>query len=500
VSRLRTLAKESLAYGVSSLFSRFLNFLLVPFYTHVLTPSAFGVSNILFALIAFLNVIYQAGFDSAYLRLAHDTTEDAERKHLFSTALWSQAGLSLFFSAAFLLSATWLAEVFRVPVAYHDLFPLAAIILALDTLSVVPMAHLRYRHQALHFASIRLGNVIVNVAGNLVFVLYLHQGLRGIFLANAIASLFTLVLLLPILMENLRAVCNGERVRALLRLGLPFMPAGVFGIVNEMSGRFFLVRLSPSDLARLYPGKGWDVNYLTGLFSFAWKLGVFGLLLVQMYRLAWQPFFLRHQREADAPVLFGRVLRILLLFIGVCGLFLMLFLDKLAAFSIHGKMLIAKSFWDGLPIVPGVLLAYALQAWFVHFTLGVYIAKKTVALVWINLTGAVITVALNLLLVPYLGLWGAVWAAVVCYAVMATLMTRKSQSLFPIDLAWRRLLPVMLWLALCFMAGFWVQSNPEIGMGTRFALLVTGLCLPFVLGGITLAEGRIFLKLAKLSR
>jgi len=499
VNRLRTLAKESLAYGVSSLFSRFLNFLLVPFYTHILTPSAFGVSNIVFALVAFLNVIYQAGFDSAYLRLAYDT-DDAHRKRLFSTALWSQAGLVVLFTIPFLLASPWIGKAFNIPFENRNLFGLAAIILALDTLSVVPMAHLRYRHQALHFASIRLGNVVVNIAGNIVFVLWLHEGLRGIFLANIVASFFTLALLSPILLENLRAALDGERFRALLRFGLPFMPAGLYGIVNEMAGRLFLGRLTPAEIARLYPGKGWDVLHLTGLFSAAWKLGVFGLLLVQMYRLAWQPFFLQHQRDADAPALFGRVLRVLLLFIGTCGLTLMLFLDKIVSFPVHGKILIAKPFWDGLPIVPGVLLAYAFQAWFIHFTLGIYIAKQTRWLVWINGIGAVITVALNVLLVPYLGLWGAVWAAVICYAVMAFLMTRKSQSLFPIDLAWRRLLPVMIWLAVCFAAGFWIQLNPGVGMGTRVAMLFAGLCLPFILGGITPAEGRLFLALFRIAR
>jgi len=499
VSRLRTLAKESLAYGVSSLFSRFLNFLLVPFYTHILTPSAFGISNIVFALVAFLNVIYQAGFDSAYLRLAHDP-EETDRKRLFSTALWSQAGLIALFTVPFLLLSPWIGRSFNIPWDNRDLLQLAAIILALDTLSVVPMAHLRYRHQALRFASIRLGNVLVNIAGNVVFVLWMHMGLRGIFLANIVASFFTLVLLSPVLLENLRAVCDGPRFRALLRFGLPFMPAGLYGIVNEMAGRLFLGRLTPAELARLYPGKGWDVLHLTGLFSAAWKLGVFGLLLVQMYRLAWQPFFLQHQNDTDAPALFGRVLRVLLLFVGTCGLTLMLFLDKLVSFPIHGKVLITRPFWDGLPIVPGVLLAYALQAWFIHFTLGIYIAKQTRWLVWINGVGAVVTVALNLLLVPYFGLWGAVWAAVACYAVMAFLMTRKSQSLFPIDLAWRRLLPVMIWLALCFAAGFWIQQNPGIGLGMRFALLVVGLCLPFALGGVTPREGRTFLALLKIVR
>jgi hypothetical protein len=280
--------------------------------------------------------------------------------------------------------APWLGAAFNVPVRYESLFALAALILALDALSVVPMAHLRYRRKALHFAGIRLGNVIVNIAGNLIFVLWLQRGLEGIFIANAIASAFTLVLLLPVFLENLRAAYDTARLRVLLAFGLPFVPAGLYGIVNEMAGRLFLSRLSPADVARLHPGAGWDTLHLTGVFSAAWKLGIFGLLLVQMYRLAWQPFFLRHHGDADAPALFGRVLRALLLFIGSCGLALTLFLDKLVSLPVLGKPVIAPAFWAGLPIVPGILLAYALQAWFVHFTLGVYIAKKTSALVWIN--------------------------------------------------------------------------------------------------------------------
>ena len=462
MSRLRALAKESLAYGVSSLLSRFLNFLLVPFYTHVLTPGEFGVSNIVFALVAFLNIVYQAGFDAAYIRLAHDADREGPpaRRRLFSTALWSQAGISLACTGY------------------------AAVILALDALSVVPMAHLRHERKALRFAFIRLGNVAVNIAGNLVFVLWLERGLEGIFLSNVIASAFTLLALTSVYVANLRPAWDTARLRTLLAFGLPFIPAGLYGIVNEMAGRLFLSRLAPGDIARLYPGTGWDSLHLTGVFSAAWKLGIFGLLLVQMYRLAWQPFFLRHHEDPDAPALFGRVLRALLLFVGACGLGLTMFLDKLVAFPVFGGPLIAPAFWPGLPVVPGILLAYALQAWVVHFTLGVYIAKRTRALIWINGAGAAVTVAASLLLIPRFGLWGAVGAAVACYAVMAVLMTRVSQSLYRIELAWRRLVPLIAWLFLVFAAGGWVQAHPETGLGPRLLLLSAGLALPFLIGAV----------------
>lgn len=490
MSRLRSLAKESFAYGISSLLSRFLNFLLVPFYTHVLTPGEFGVSNIVFALVAFLNIVYQAGFDSAYLRLAHDASAAGPEKtrRLFSTALWSQAGVSLACTVPFLLAAPWLSAAFNVPAQYGSLFGLAAVILALDALAVVPMAHLRFRRKALWFAGIRMGNVVINIAGNLVFVLWLRRGLEGVFLANVLASAFTLVLLAPVLLANLRVAYDAGGLKPLLAFGLPFVPAGLYGIVNEMAGRLFLSRLAPGDVARLYPGTGWNTLDLTGVFSASWKLGVFGLLLVQMYRLAWQPFFLRHHGDADAPALFGRVLRALLLFIGVCGLALTLFLDKLVALPVMGKPLIAPAFWPGLPIVPGILLAYALQAWCVHFTLGVYIAKKTSSLVWINGAGAAVTVAFSLWLVPALGLWGAVWAAVACYVVMAVLMTRRSQALYRIDLDWPRLLPVLLWLTFCFTAGFWVQAHTATAIPLRIALLAVGILLPFGIGAVGKSE------------
>ncbi len=489
MSRFRSLAKDSLAYGVSSLLSRFLNFLLVPFYTHVLTPGEFGVANIVFALVAFLNILYHIGFDSAYLRLAHDAGDD-KRRTLFSTALWSQAGISLLLTGPFLLAAPWLGAAFNVPPQYGTLFLLAALILILDTLVVVPMTHLRYRRQAFRFAGIRLASVAVNIAGNLVFVLWLQRGIEGIFLANVIASAITLVLVSPVLWANLRAAWDSTWLKSLMVFGLPFVPAGLYGIVNEMAGRLFLSRLDASDVERLYPGTGWDMLHLTGLFSAAWKLGIFGLLLVQMYRLAWQPFFLRHYQDADAPQLFGRVLRVLLLGVGGCSFALMLFLDKLVAIPVLGVPVIAPEYWAGLAIVPGILLAYALQAWFVHFTLGVYIAKKTGPLVWINGAGAVVTVVMSLWLVPLLGLWGAVWAAVACYAVMAVLMTRKSQQLYAITLDWPRLLPLFLWLALCFAAGFHVQANPDTGWLARAGLLLAGMLLPFLIGAVGADERR----------
>lgn len=477
MSRIRALAKESLVYGLSSLVSRFLNFLLVPFYTHVLSPSDFGVANILFALLAFFNILYQSGFDSAYLRLAHDREEDARRR-LYTTAFLGQAGLVVLLTAPFLAAAPWMGDLFVIPEEHRFLFRLAAGILIFDTLIVVPMAHFRYRHQALRFAGVRMLAVGVNIAGNLLFVWRWDMGLEGMFLANLLASGCAFASVLPSLLSELRRGWDRAAWGELLRYGLPLVPAGLYGIVNEMAGRLFLGRLSPEEVESLYPGRGFDALHVTGLFSAAWKLGVFGLLLVQMYRMAWQPFFLQHRQAPDAPELFARILRLWMACVLAAGFLLGLFLDYAVAQPVAGRTLIESRYWEGLSLVPGVLLAYACQAWFTHFTLGVHISKRTRILIWVNGFGALITVAVNAALVRSTGLWAGVWAAIACYAGMAAVMTWQSQRLFPLPLPWPRLAGLVAWAVAACLIGTEVQSHPEAwGWPLRLAAMGVGIPL-----------------------
>ena len=500
MSRIRALAKESVIYGISSLASRFLNFLLVPFYTHVLSPADFGISNILFAIIAFLNIVYQFGFDSAYLRCSQDLDEP-QRKKMFASAFWSQAIGCILFSLLLLLSYPVLNQWLLIPEVHKNLLLYASGILILDTLSVIPFSRLRQNHNALRFALIRMANVILNIAANIILVAKWHKGLEGVFIANLIASAFTLLCFVPDILQRLRFHWDSAQVRQLLSFGLPLVPAGLYGMVNEMAGRIFLARMRPEDLLRLYPNSHLDVLALTGIFSAAWKLGIFGLLLVQMYRLAWQPFFLQRQKDADAPELFGRILRLLCLFIGFASVTLMFLLDQLVAIPIMGRPIIHPAFWSGLPIVPLVLLAYALQAWLIHFTLGIYISKQTKYFMWVNGIGAVITLLGNFLLVPYFGLQGPALAAVVCYAIMAILMTRRSQAFFPITIPWPKMILIFIWLGLGWIFGVWIQFNPHLfSIPLRALLLLAFYTLPWLLGLITPSEKQmLFGQLKRLS-
>lgn len=297
------------------------------------------------------------------------------------------------------------------------------------------------------------------------------------------------MLCLPVVLANFRAALDAAGFKHLLRFGLPLVPAGIWYILIEMTGRLVLSRLGQDDIDRLYPGRGYDTLALTGIFSAALKLGVFGLLLVQMYRMAWVPFFLQRQKDADAPRLFARILAYLCQFIGYASVTLMVFLDWLVALPIAGRPIIHESYWAGIAIVPGVLLAYAFEAWAVHFQLGIYIAKDTRFFMFSNGIGAVVTVLGNVILVPVLGLWGAAVSACLCYLTIAVLVTRRSQRHFPIDLRWKSMAPILLWMAIGWILGGMVQARPEsFSAGMRVGLLAAFYALPLILGFFPRAE------------
>ena len=192
---------------------------------------------------------------------------------------------------------------------------------------------------------------------------------------------------------------------------------------------------------------------------------------------------------ADAPRLFGRILAYFAQAVGYASVTLMVFLDLLVAAHILGRPVIHEAYWAGLAIVPAVLLAYAIEAWAVHFHLGIYIRKDTRYFVFSNGVGAAVTVAGNLLLVPLLGLWGAALSACLCYLAIAVLVTRRSQRLFPIEMRPGTLLPILLWLALGWALGAAVQWQPERWpMAWRLAGLLLFWVLPLALGFFPRAE------------
>ncbi len=430
MQKLKELFSDTLIYGISSVLARFINYLLVPLHTGVFNTAQYGVIGLVYAAIAFLNVVFTFGMESAYLRYAENRKEAASVFKTLQTALLIFATLlclGLYLVMPTLLPLLNLGEETSV------IFLMMLGILWFDTLSIVPMAELRLTRRAYLFAVLKTLNVLINLALNFYLILSLGWGIEAVFFANLAGSFVMTVLVWIFTADLLKGSFSKKWMRTAFEFGWPFVPSGIGFVVNEMLDRFLLNGMDPANTERLY-GIGTTPEDIVGIYNACYKLAVFMLLLVQMYRMAWQPFFMRHAKDGESRKLFGQAFIwynafSALLFLGVA-----LLKEQIVAIPIPGTeaTLIDSAYWGGLEIVPFLLLAYWFHGWYINFSSGVFIKEKTRVFYKITLMGAAITIVANLILIPYLGMTGSAMATLLSYGAMATTLGLYSKKVMEV--------------------------------------------------------------------
>jgi len=431
LKKLKELLSDTLVYGISSVLARFINYLLVPFYTDVFKPGQYGIVGLVYAGITFLNVIFTFGMESAYLRYA----EDREKaKDVFKTLQLGLLGLGTVLALLLWLFAPAVMPLMSLEPQTKDFYLFMIGILWFDTLSIIPFAELRLVRRSMLFAVIRTGNVLINIALNFYLILSLGWGIEAVFVANLIASGVTTLVLWIITAGMWGGSWNRPILKKALLFGLPFVPAGLGYAINETLDRFLLNNyLSQDTITQLY-GPDFSTESIVGIYNACYKLGVFMLLLVQMFRMAWQPFFLRHSDDPEAKSLFSDVFRYFNIAAGIVFLVIALFVEQIVQIKVPllDAYLIGQDYWMGLHIVPVLLGAYWFQGWYMNFSAGIFIEEETSVLPKITLIGAGITVIFNLILIPFLGMMGSALATLISYACMALLLYRKSRAVYPV--------------------------------------------------------------------
>lgn len=421
---LKRLGRETLVYGFSTVVGRLLNFFLLPFYTHTLAPPQLGVVAALFSYIAFLNVVYAYGMDFAFMREA--SVEQPQRKNAaFSTAFWSIAVTSLFFSALLHRAADFLGPSIGLAPELSAVVGYSAWILALDAMALVPFAELRLSHRAGAYAGIKIANIVITLLLNYLFLAKLKMGVRGVFLANLAASSATLTMLSPVIARKLGAAFDRGIWRSLVGFGLPLVPAGLASMMVQVVDRPIVLAIAGAQAAGIY-----QANY---------KLGIFMMLVVSMFDMAWRPFFLQKAQDPDLKEVLARVLTYFAAGGALIVLAVSLFISDIAAFPVLGRPLIHPAYWPGLTIVPVVLLGYLFNGLYVNFLAPVYLAKRSGLVVYATAAGAAVNVIANLVLIPRISIMGAAVATLLAYVAMAGVLHQLARRVFPIPYEYGRL-------------------------------------------------------------
>ena len=466
LKKLIELSKDTAVYGVSTIIGRFLAFLLFPLYTNVFTPDEFGIYTLVYAYLAFLNVVYIYGMDAAFMKYT-SLAEGDEKQNTFSTPYLFVAFTSVIFSILFYIFLNPISVSMNLDSQYYHLLLYVIGILFFDTLTLIPFNSLRLERKTQKFAIIKISNISINLGLNLILILKYDFGIEAIFISNLAASIFSFIVLLPEILKKLKIKIDIQILRKMAKFGLPYLPAAFASIIVQIIDVPIVERLTNTATLGIY-----RANY---------KLGIFMMLFVQMFAFAWQPFFLENAKEKNAKEIFAKVLTIFLVIASSIWIILSLFIEDIVTIKIMGKTLLGEQFLSGLPIIPIILLAYLFNGLYMNFIAGIYIEEKTQYFPLITGLGAFVNVLVNFTLIPRIGIMGAAWATLASYVVMAGGLFIVSQKFYRIDYEYKKIAKVFALIFISGIAYYYLISNELLSIGIKIIIAVGFVSALFIL-------------------
>lgn len=482
---IKKLAGQTALYGVSTILGRVLNYALVPLHTDVFEDTAqFGTLTELYTYVAFLNIMYTFGMETAYFRfVSRNKGNGKAAQDVYNSAFSSVFLVSLLLSGFIALNAEGVANTLGYPGSGNIIIWLAIILLT-DAIVAIPYARLRNENKALKFAATKLSAIVLTVLLNLFFLLLLpaiHDvspileamywpdlGIGYVFLANLIGNAIVPIFLWRYLLE-IKLSIDWKTFKPMAAYAFPILVMGLGGMINENIEKLLLNDLLPVDF---YPDK--TPQEALGVYGACYKLSIFMMLAIQAFRYAGEPFFFSKAEDKSAPALFAKVMHYftvlsILILVGVS-----VNLDLIGTIFLR-----SQQYRDALYVVPFLLVAKLLYGVYMNLSVWFKLTDKTHYGTVFSMIGAAITIGGNILLIPYVGYLGSAIASIACYLVMAIICYYYGQKYYPIPYNFK---PSFLYLAaagaLVFLVfkldiySFILRSAVNIVLAILFSLAV----------------------------
>lgn len=439
MSFIKKLLSQSAIYGVSSVLGRVINLILVPLLTTKFTTADYGIFSDLFAYTTVFLVMLTFGMETSFFRFSMDKekSEDAFRQS-FLTVL----GLATLFLVAFGLNHQWVATLLGYG-SRPELVLMVIFIIYLDVISAVPRAKLRHEEKAMYFSIVSLVNIFVNIGLSLFFIVGLGKGVEYAFLSILIASVVRVGMLLPWSRPNSWKF-DKELGKTMAKYGFYIMIAGLAGVINENLDKILITRLWED--GKEFMGQPRQALELTGIYSANYKLAIFITLVTQAFRFAAEPLFFKKAKDRNSPQLFARVFYYFVTATLMMFMFISSFKLEIVSFNFWGLVdftFIDEKFWEGLGVVPILLLANVFLAAYVQLSIWFKITKQVRFGLLFMGVGAFITIVINVATISWAGYIGSAWATLLCYAVTSLLCYVLGQKYYPIPYPVTRILAIM---------------------------------------------------------
>jgi O-antigen/teichoic acid export membrane protein len=419
-SIMKDVAKHSIIYGVSDILSRAIGFIMIPLYTHYLTPADYGTLELLDLTCYIIGIFVAMGVAQAVIRFYFEYTDQKKRDQVISVAmitLWAVFAVVL--CVLILLSKQISFIVFKSADFYH-LLNIIFISTVVGLSNEIPLTLLRIQGKSVAYVSISITKLIITLTLNILFIVKFKMGVPGILYSGLIAASLIGVFVTTMTLRRLKLSYSFPMLRLMLGYGLPLMWtwAGMF-IVN-FGDRFFLQRFtSLSDV---------------GIYSLAYKFGMLpNVIILSPFLMIWAPKRFDLLKEPNAKDIYSTVFTYFMFLQIFVGLGIVMIIKEVI------QLIAEPNYWTAWQYVLPILLAYILNGIYIFVQFGIHLENKTKYLAYASLFAAGINIGGNLLLIPAMGIWGAAIATLITYAFLMIYIYVPSQKLYHISYQWTRI-------------------------------------------------------------
>ncbi|MCH5169559.1 MAG: lipopolysaccharide biosynthesis protein [Prevotellaceae bacterium] len=460
MANLKALAKDTAIYGLSSIVGRFLNYMLMPLYTHYMPKESgdYGVSTNIYAYSALILVVLTFGMETALFRFANNEHEQPDT--VFSTAFSIIGSLT----AVFLL----LCFSFITPVAdflgyseHPEYILIMATAVALDALQTMPFSFLRFHHQAVRFASLKLLFIMLNITLNVFFFVVLGKtSVFYVFFINLLCTGFVTFFFIPDLFK-IRWHVDTRLMRRMLSYSWPILVLGVTGMLNQTADKIIFPKVYPDEA---------QANVELGVYGSCAKVAMIMAMITQAFRYAYEPIVFAKAKDADKNEYYALGMKFFYIF------------TLLAFLCVTGYMpllrnMIGADYREGLHIIPIVMTAEIMMGIYFNLSFWYKLIDKTIYGALFSMAGCIVLLAVNVWGIPHYSYIACAWGGVAGYGTAMLLSYIVGQRLNPIPYPVRTMAAYTLLAAAFYVAIIHIPADAplwlHLGISTAIILAFT---------------------------
>ena len=437
MANFKALAKDTAIYGLSSIVGRFLNYLLVPLYTHYMPKASgdYGVNTNMYAYTALFFAILTFGMETTMFRFANDERETPDT--VFSTGFTMVGSLSVFF---LLMVFGFISPIsnYLGYAAHPEYLMMMATVVALDALQALPFCFLRFQHRPIRFMSLKMLFIFLNIALNLIyFVLLGKTSVFYVFFINLLCTSFITLFFIPDLFK-IHWKFDAGLLRRMLSYSWPILLLSVMGILNQVADKILFPKVYPDEA---------QANVELGVYGSCVKIAMIMAMITQAFRFAYEPIVFSKAKDADKDEYYALGMKYFIIFTLLAFLCVMGWLPVL-------RYMIGSDYWDGLRVIPIVMAAEIMMGIYFNLSFWYKLIDKTYYGALFSLAGCIVLLAINLWGIPHYSYMACAWGGVAGYGTSMLLSYFVGQRINPIPY------PIRSIAAYIFIAAlfYWVMS------------------------------------------